>query len=139
MAQLLKASRVVRVPLEAVVDPSSIVLQPTVGHQLGDPWVDIAPGAEVDVTKWPESRTCISRTRGKGPETIIGLGKQILDKLRDRGALIPAAQELAPDPAIGRTVVDSEIFDKNGRARTMEIRRPDDEPEKPARTKKGGK
>lgn len=140
MAQLYKSARVVKVPIAAVVDPEDILHEPSVGHQIGDPWVHIGAGAEVNVADWPADRTVISKARGKPPEQKAGLGKAVLDTMIGRGALVPAAKELPPDPAVQRTHPEADIFDDEGRARTVEVKKDEGETTpSPKKAKKGRK
>lgn len=138
MAQLYKSARVIKVPLAAVVDPETILHESSVGHQIGDPWVHIRPGAEVNVADWPADRIVISKARGKPPEKKAGLGKAALDTMIDRGALVPAAKDLPPDPAVQRTHPETDIFDESGRARTVEVKKDEGETT-PKKAKKGRK
>lgn len=137
MAQLYKSARVLKVPLAAVVDPDTILHQPSVGHQIGDPWVHIGPSAEVNVADWPADRIVLSKARGKPPETKPGLGKAALDLMIERGALVPAAKELPPDPAVQRTHPETDIFDAAGRARTVEVKKEEGSPAEPKKRKAG--
>lgn len=142
MPNLYQATKIVKVPLAVVVDTADAFNIPTVGKQVGDPWVHVGPGAKVDISLWPADRIAPSMVRGKAPEKHAGAGAAAKDKMIDRYALVPVAVVLPDDPPNQRTHPEKNIFRDDGSVRTIGVTPSEDEkpPAKPAaKAKKGGR
>lgn len=139
MPETMKATCVLKVPLGAVLRPSDVINRPTVGQQLGDPWVFVGPETEIDLTAWPADRIVLTPVKGKPPEKRKGAGKLALDKMIGRKLLVPVEAELRPDPVLQRTHAEADMFGPDGKTITEEIHPPPPEEIAESKAQKRGR